>query len=258
MSDSTYANQPMSRLAGSGMVLLSLSANAVYNLSMFWMVGFIWNLPQSPTIITTSASQSVLFALLTNSALILLFGIQHSVMARASVKAWLSRFINPLAIRSVYIIASSIVLMLIFRFWQPLPGQLWDLTATPLAYLIYGLGALGLGIVIWAMGSIDAMDFLGVSDAIAAVTGEAKKPAEFKTPLPYRIVRHPMQLGAMLFLWATPLMSASHLMFAAAMTLYIVIGLYFEECALMREFSETYRDYKQKVPAVIPRLYRRR
>jgi len=258
MPEPTHANQPMSRLNAAGIALLSLVANLTYNLSMLWMLGFVWNLPLSPTIVSAPAGLDAFSALLINSGLILLFGIQHSVMARASFKSWLTRFINPLAERSVYIIASSIVLMLMFWFWQPLPGLLWDFSSSSAAYLMYGLGTLALALVIWATMSIGAREFLGISDAMAALTGRATRRAEFITPQPYRIVRHPMQLGALIFVWATPLMSTSHLMFASAMTLYIIIGLYFEERALIGEYGEKYREYKQQVPALIPRLYRQR
>ena len=246
--------QPMSRLRGVGIALLSLLANVAYNLSMLWMLGFVWNLPLSPTIVSAPASMEAFTAFLINSGLILLFGIQHSIMARASFKSWLTRYINPLAERSVYIIASSIVLVLLFWFWQPMPWVLWDFSYTPAIYLMYGLGILALVLVVWATISIGAKEFLGITDAVAALTGREKEPAKFITPQPYRIVRHPMQLGALVFVWSTPFMSSSHLMFASAMTLYIIIGLYFEERALIEEFGEKYLEYKKQVPALIPRL----
>ena len=256
MPEPTHAHQPISRMAGGGIALLSLCANLLSSLSTLWMLGFVWNLPLSPTIVSAPPGMDAFSAFLINSGLILLFGLQHSVMARESFKSWLCRFINPLVERSVYIIASSLVLVLILWFWQPLPGLLWDFSTIPAAYLMYGVGTLALILVAWATLSIGATQFMGISDAKAALTGRTEKPVGFITPQPYRIVRHPMQLGTLIFIWATPLMSTSHLMFASAMTLYIVIGLYFEERALIGEFGEKYRDYKQQVPALIPRLYR--
>ena len=177
-----------------------------------------------------------------NLALLALFGLQHSIMARK----WFKEKVKLPKPRRTYALATVAVLILIARFWQPMPELAWQFQGA-VAIGLYIVWTLGLQLILFGAMSINARELLGLAEP---------GPPEFHTPFLYTIVRHPIYLGAIFVLWSTPAMTHGRLLFASAMTLYILIGIQFEERDLERAFGDVYRVYKIRVPMLIPSLRR--
>lgn len=189
-----------------------------------------------------------------NSGLIALFGVQHSVMARPKFKEWLHRFVVEPLERSTYLIATSIPLLLLVAFWQPMDGVIWESQSTTAEVLGYSFAALGWFTVVVSTLLINHLDLFGLRQVYFFSKGKPCPPISFGTPLLYRWVRHPMQLGVMIGIWCSATMTTGHFFLAFGMTIYIFIGLYFEERDLVSAFGERYRSYQLNVPKLIPRL----
>lgn len=187
-------------------------------------------------------------------ALIVLFGLQHSVMARSGWKQRLARFLPQHVERSVYVLASSIALGLLMLLWQPIAMPLWhaasDLAVAAL-WALYGAGWL---LVLAATYMINHYELFGLAQVWRKFRNLPTPSDDFRTPYLYRYMRHPLYLGWLLVFWSTPQMSAGHLLFAVGMTAYILIGMAHEERDLLRIFGDAYRDYRARVPALIPGL----
>ena len=190
-------------------------------------------------------------AVVIDVSLIATFGIAHSVMARAGFKRVWTTIIPPAAERATYSLQSSLFLMLIFWQWRPIPTTLW-LVEGYSAMLIYFAFAIGAIFIVVSTFLLGHTEFVGLQQAWDNLRNNPACNAQFRTPLLYRIVRHPLQLGIVIMLFATPHMTVDHLLFATTMLGYIFIGLRFEERALLREFGETYAAYCRKVPMLIP------
>lgn len=173
-----------------------------------------------------------------NLALIALFGLQHSVMARP----WFKRRVQVSRFRLLYVLATLAVLALIGALWRPMPQPAWVAKGWP-AIGLYVTWTFGLQLILMGAISINWKELVGLAEP---------GPPEFRTPFLYTIVRHPIYLGLILVLWSSPRMSSGRLLFAAAMTLYILIGIQFEERDLERTFGDVYRVYKNRVPMLIP------
>lgn len=187
-----------------------------------------------------------------NFLLILLFGVQHSIMARNWFKKWWTEIIPASIERVTYLLFSSIVLGIIILFWQPINVIIWDLRGSAVAVFITGLSILGLFIIAISVLSLSAADFSGWRQ-IQSNQGNNSKP-EFQTPLFYKIVRHPIYFGFLISFWATPYMTVGHLFFAFLMTAYIYVGAALEERNLVEQFGMEYRIYQQEVAMLIPFL----
>lgn len=186
--------------------------------------------------------------------LIALFGVQHSVMARAGFKRWFTRMVPPHLERSVYVLASSLVLAVLIGFWQPIPYVLWDLAGPVAAGIVWAAYLGGWALVLWSTHMIDHAELFGLAQAWRHWKGQAAPRGGLRTPSLYRHVRHPLYLGFLILLWAAPTMTGGRLLLAAGLTLYILIGMAFEERDLVREFGQRYRDYQRSVPALLPFL----
>ncbi|WP_320825947.1 methyltransferase family protein [Reinekea sp.] len=234
-------------------LILPLIGSVGFLLTNLWLVLFVTNVPLFPTILDpVQGSPSLLNALLINLLVMLVFGIQHSVMARVWFKDGCKKLFDERLFRAVYMIASGLALAFVLALWQPIPGQVFEVSSLWLVAPIWVVFALGLVMSSWAILAIDPLELMGFKQAWSRVKGQAWLDIEFKQPWLYRVVRHPMQLGIILILWATPLMSLNHLLFASSMTAYILIGLRFEERALARAFGQTYVDYQRAVPFLLP------
>ena len=248
-------------------VVFSLVSYGLFLLAFLYLLAFLANLPDTAlgerfavldtwipyTIDAGRPAPAVLPALLANLALIALFGLQHSVMARQGFKRVWTRLVGTAAERSVYVLASSVVLAVVMWGWQPMPGpMLWEADGTAGAAL--GDGVLGLGVVIllWSTFLIDHFDLFGLRQAVAAWQGRTPASPRFMTPMLYRLVRHPLYLGWFLIFWGTPAMSFGHLLFAAGMTGYIFVAIRYEERDLVDLHGEDYRRYREQVPMVVP------
>jgi len=193
-----------------------------------------------------------------NLGLLLLFGLQHSVMARPGFKRLLKRMIPGPAERSTYVLISAFMIGLICIFWQPLPGTVWAVDNPIGQWLLIGGYVAGWGVSVWSTFIIDHFELFGLRQAWRHLRGLPEPAGTFKELSFYRVVRHPMQLGVLVGLWSTPVMSATHLVLALGMTAYVLIGLYYEERDLLQELGGDYADYRHRVSQLIPALRRRR
>jgi protein-S-isoprenylcysteine O-methyltransferase Ste14 len=196
-------------------------------------------------------------ALAIDLALLLLFALQHSVMARREVKSWLSRRIPPALERTSFVLATNLCLALLLLLWQPWGGQIWHVDGA-VAVVAWSLFAAGWVLAIAATFAIDHLELVGLRQAGWAAPREPGPTSDLYVGGLYAIVRHPMMTGMLLAFWATPRMGASHLLFALAATGYIAIGVRFEERDLRKTFGAAYDDYAARVPSILPRLWPRR
>lgn len=219
--------------------------------TLLYTIGFVGDFVV-PKSVSSGTAGPVLPALAINVALLLLFGIQHSVMARRPFKAWLTRLIPDGAERSTYVLASSLALIILYAFWQPLPGTVWLVEGGVGAIVLWAVFAVGWALVLLSSFMIDHFELFGLQQAWSYFRGRPQTPIPFKTPYLYRYVRHPLQLGFLLAFWATPYMTVSHLMFSVGMTVYILVGLVYEERDLIRFHADKYHQYRHTVPKLVP------
>lgn len=230
----------------------ALISYALFGVVFVWLAAFLHNLGD----LRGTATRPAMDAALINLALILLFGVVHSVMARPASKRVWTRIIPPAAERATYVLQSSLLLGLIIWQWQPIPAIIWQVEG-PAVLIFYGASALGAVIILVATFLLGHFEFVGLSQSWHNLTGAPSPSTTFRTPLLYRIVRHPLQFGLLVMMVATPVMTLGHLIFVVAMAVYIAIGLRFEERALLREFGAAYAAYQRDVPMLIPNPFRR-
>jgi protein-S-isoprenylcysteine O-methyltransferase Ste14 len=228
-------------------------AYAVFLGTFLYAVGFIGNFATLTTL-DGPATMRFLPALFLNVGLLTLFAIQHSLMARPAFKRWWTQFVPQAAERSTYVLLSSLALIAMFYYWQPLGGTIWNV-ANPLGQaLLFGIFGLGWVIVLLSTFLINHFDLFGLRQVTLNLLGKPYTPLQFKTPWLYRYVRHPLYVGWFLAFWATPTMTAAHLLFAVMTSIYILIAIQFEERDLVDHLGEDYVEYRKRVPMLVPRL----
>lgn len=190
---------------------------------------------------------------LVNFSLILIFALQHSIMARPGFKNLITRLLPKSLERSTYVLATAIALFALILFWQPMIGIVWQVETPLLRTVIHSLFWGGWLITFLATQMIDGMHLLGVKQSFGA-ENPSSDIKNFVTPAFYKLVRHPIQTGVIIAMLATPDMTVGRAVLAVGVIVYIAVGLYFEERDLIAEFGDTYRDYKSNVPALFPRL----
>jgi protein-S-isoprenylcysteine O-methyltransferase Ste14 len=220
--------------------------------TFLYMIGFVVDLPFLPKTIDSGLVGSPWLAALVNLSALLLFGAQHSVMARPKFKKWWASIVPPVVERSTFVVAASAVLCLLVYVWQPMPDTVWNVTNPTAANALWALCALGWGTVLLSTFLINHFELFGLQQVIHHLIGHRQQPMKFTTPMLYKMVRHPLYLGFIIAFFSTPSMSQGHLLFAIAGTGYILVGIFFEERDLVRQFGETYRRYQQRVPMLIP------
>jgi methanethiol S-methyltransferase len=229
---------------------------AVFLGASLYAVCFVGNyvVDLAPKSIDVGGAAKASEAIVVDLLLLGLFAIQHSVMARRGYKQWWANNFPVSCQRSTYVLLSSLILLLLFWQWRPIPALVWRVDGIA-AWLLIGVYWLGWLIVFSSTFMIDHFDLSGLRQAFSALRGAEIPGQSFRTPLLYKIVRHPLMLGFLLAFWATPEMTAGHLLFAIMTTAYILIALQFEERDLITEFGATYQQYRQRVPMLLPRIF---
>lgn len=219
---------------------------------LMYFIAFSGNLPV-PKSVDVGASAAWLEALATDMLLLVLFGVQHSVMARRGFKRWWTRVVPPPVERSTYVVATCAVLALMFWFWVPITAPvIWQVERMPGVAILWALCGLGWMLVLVSTFLLNHFELFGMQQVFARLMQRTLPGAEFRTPFLYRYVRHPLYLGLLLGLWSVPVMTAGHLLFCLGLSLYIPIGITFEERDLLRQFGERYRVYRARVGMLIP------
>ena len=237
-------------MAGVLVFLYGIVAYAVFFGTFLYAMGFMGNM-LVPKSLDSAPVAPLGTALAINVALLGLFAVQHSVMARPAFKRLVTRVIPPAAERSTYVLASSLALILLFRFWSPLGGVVWEIESPFGRGLMHAAFAFGWLLVLVTTFLINHFDLFGLRQVWLHVRGRDYEPLPFVTPGPYRLVRHPLYVGWLFAFWATPTMTVTHLLFAVVTTAYILIAIRFEERDLVSLHPE-YEEYRRGVPMLIP------
>lgn len=233
--------------------LYGLAAYVVCLATQLYFIGFSANL-RVPKSVDVGGGAAWPEALGTDLLLLALFGIQHSVMARRGFKRWWTCIVPPAVERSTYLLATCVVLALLFRFWVPIEAPtVWQVEHRVGTALLWGLFAAGWLLALFSTTLIDHFELFGLKQVGASLRRRDVPPARFRTPLLYRHLRHPLYAGLLLSLWAVPVMTAGRLVFAAGLSAYILVGIALEERDLLQQFGERYRTYRAQVGMLFPR-----
>jgi protein-S-isoprenylcysteine O-methyltransferase Ste14 len=195
---------------------------------------------------------SLLRSMAIDCGLLAVFAVQHSVMARRWFKDRWTRIVPWAIERSTYVLCASLALLLLFWQWRPLGMPIWTIENDVARIVLWTLFAAGWGTVLIVTFLINHFDLFGLRQAWLPLLGRPYTPVSFRTPLPYRFVRHPLYFGFLLAFWMTPTMTLAHLVFALATTAYIVLAIQFEERDLLAEHGAAYAEYRKRVPMLLP------
>jgi methanethiol S-methyltransferase len=244
--------KPKVAIVGYGVVAYAMSmAVLVYFLLVLAGVGVPKDIDDGPT-------GPVWLAVLVDVALLVLFAVQHSVMARPWFKRSWTRFVAPSIERSTYILLASAVLALLAWQWRPLPATVWSVGPTWARAALWGGFASGWAILVLSSFLLGHFEMFGLQQVIRRARNRAMPTTAFREPLIYRFIRHPLMTGFLIAFWSTPDMSAGRLLFAAGATSYIVVAVRFEERDLRRDLGDPYQRYIDRVPRFVPALPTRR
>ena len=222
--------------------------------TLVYFLGFVGDF-FVPKFISSSASMPPLQALFVNIGLLLLWGIQHSVMAREGFKDYISNIIPAHTERSTYVLLSTLILAFLMYHWQPIEGIVWQVQEPILQTGLWFLFALGWLLVIVSTFLTDHFDLFGLRQTWLHFVKKTYSPVSFTERFLYRWIRHPMMSGLFLAFWALPTMTLGHLVFSIGMSLYILIGLHFEEKGLVKSLGVPYEDYQKRTAKIIPKVY---
>jgi methanethiol S-methyltransferase len=238
-------------MAGFFAVIYGIVAYATFLVTILYAIGFVgnWVVPKS---IDSGAAGPLIESVLINTLLLGLFAVQHSVMARQGFKRWWMRFVPPSIERSTFVLFSSLALLLLYWQWRPIPEPIWTVRNPIIATALEATSLFGWGLLVVTTFMISHFELFGLSQVFARLFGKDLPAAKFDAPLLYRVVRHPIYLCFLIGFWATPLMTAGHLLFALATTGYILIGIQLEERDLIGLFGDQYRRYRERVSMLVP------
>jgi protein-S-isoprenylcysteine O-methyltransferase Ste14 len=223
----------------------------VFLAAFLYAVGFVGNI-LVPKSVDSGTSGPPGYAVLIDGALLALFAVPHSVMARPAFKRWWTKIVPPPVERSTYVLVSSLLLGLLFWQWRPIPSIVWHVGNQAGRSLLHTLFWLGWAIVLVSTFLIDHFDLFGLRQVYLFASGRPYRPIDFKTTGLYLFVRHPLMTGFLVAFWAAPTLTAGHLLFAVATTAYILIALQFEERDLERSYGEQYRAYRRRAGLLLP------
>jgi protein-S-isoprenylcysteine O-methyltransferase Ste14 len=225
----------------------------IFFASFLYLIGFVAGVVV-PKDINGGIADSSISAILINLSFILLFGVQHTIMARSAFKERWTKIIPAAAERSTFVLVTSLILMATFWQWRAMPEVIWSAQSPILVGLLYAGCALGFGIVLISTFLIDHFDLFGLRQVYLQFVGKEYTHPPLKVVSLYRFVRHPIMVGMILAFWSVPHMTVGHLLFAIGFTAYIVIGTQVEEKALIAELGDEYTNYMAVTPGLIPSL----
>jgi len=238
-------------MAGLVAVIYGVIAYGFTLVALLYLIGFVGNLIV-PKSIDSGTAGPLLQSAIVDTMLIGLFAIQHSVMARQGFKRWWTRIVPPSVERSTYVLSASFALLILYWQWQPIPALVWTVHNPTAAAALDGIFWLGWVVLVASTFLLSHFELFGLSQVFARLFGKPLSDAKFRTPLLYRHVRHPIYLGILLAVWATPAMTAGHLLFSVVITGYILVGIQLEEHDLVQQFGDQYRRYRQHADMLVP------
>jgi protein-S-isoprenylcysteine O-methyltransferase Ste14 len=234
------------------MFLYGVASYAFFFGTFLYTIAFVGNLPPAPRTIDLGPPVPAGAAMPVDIALLAIFGVQHSVMARRGFKHLWTRIVPDTIERSTYVLAATLALALLLWQWRPIPALVWSVEQPAAVFAIDFVFWLGWVLLLTSSFLINHFELFGLRQVWTRLTGLEPAPQGFRTPLLYQHVRHPLYLGFMLGFWATPRMTAGHLLFAAGCSLYILIGIWFEERDLVAQFGDRYQAYREQVSMLLP------
>lgn len=238
-------------------MLFALVAYAIFFATFLYLIAFVGNIAVVPRTVDSGPAAPVATAVVINLALIALFGIQHSVMARQGFKLWWTRVVPEPAERSVYVLLASAILIILFAFWRPIDGAVWSVTNPVGEFILWSLFAIGWGIVLLSTFLLNHFELFGLQQAWFHLRGRTAEPPTLRQPMFYKWVAHPLYTGFLIAFWATPHMSYGHLLLAAGMSVYMLIAIRYEERDLTSFYGDDYTRYRSGVGMLTPRLRKR-
>jgi protein-S-isoprenylcysteine O-methyltransferase Ste14 len=241
-------------MGGALSLLYGMAAYAVSLATFLYAAGFLGNIAV-PRSLDVGRAAPVGEAIIIDLLLLALFAIQHSVMARRGFKKWWTRVVPPAIERSTYVLAASAVLALLMWQWRPIVEPvIWRAMDPAAVVAIQAVFWLGWVVLLVSTNLINHFELFGLEQVWLRFRGRTASAPQFRTPLFYRYVRHPIYVGFLMVFWATPVMTAGHLLFSLGMTAYILIGAWFEERDLVAFFGDRYRAYQRRVGMLLPRI----
>jgi len=239
-------------------LLFAIIAYAIFFATFLYLICFVGNIPLVPQTVDVGTQAPVVTAVIIDLALIALFGVQHSVMARQGFKRWWTTLIPRTAERSVYVLMASAALIVLMALWRPIDAIVWSVTAPMASNLIQAVFWAGWATVLLSTFLINHFELFGLQQAWLNLLGREAEPHKFHQPLLYKWVRHPLYLGFFLAFWAAPQMTVGHLLLAAGVSVYMLIAIRYEKRDLVDYFGKDYEDYRERVGMLTPRFWRRR
>ena len=245
----------MSRAAS---LLFAIVCYAIFFATFLYLIVFVGDFTFAGQTVDKGSLAEPMTAAIIDVALIALFGLQHSVMARQGFKRWWMRIIPPPIERSIYVLAASAALIIMFTFWHPIDSIVWNVTNPILRDAVWLLFWIGWLTVLLSTFLINHFELFGLQQAWFHMRGREAEPPRFRQPFFYKFVRHPLYLGFLLAFWAAPEMTAGHLLLAAGMSVYILIAIRHEERDLVSLFGKDYELYREQAGMLTPRFRRGR
>ena len=231
--------------------LYGVAAYLFFLVTFLYAIGFVSGVAV-PKTIDSGPVGPLGEALVINLLLLSLFAVQHSGMARRAFKRWWMRFVPESVERSTYVLFATLCLALLLWQWRPIPTVVWQINDPNIALAVTAVGFVGWAIVLGATFMINHFELFGLHQVVNNLAGRTMPHMSFKTPMLYKLVRHPIYLGFIIAFWAAPTMTVGHLLFAAVTTAYIFVGIFLEERDLVELFGDEYRRYRARVSMLIP------
>ena len=246
-------------MARAAALFFAIISYAIFFATFLYLIAFVGDLPVPKTVNSPPSALAPIAAFLVDLALIALFGVQHSVMARSGFKRSWTRIVPPVVERSVYVLCASIALLILFWFWQPIGGTVWLVSPSVgwLVFIFWTVFWAGFGIVLISTFLLNHFELFGLQQAWLNMRGQQAEAPELSQPFLYKWVAHPLYAGFFLAFWSTPHMTLGHLLLAVGLSVYMLVAIRYEEQDLIDRFGEEYRRYRGSVGMLVPRVRRR-